>query len=68
MVGESSKMFPCLHSFKWSEIQLDLTTYWPKKYNIRRRNEGVTIAKGKEDAESKTSTINCIMAFEKLKD
>ena len=60
-------MFPCLHSFKWSEIQLDLTTYRPKKFNIRRRHEGVTVV-GKENAESKTSTINCIMAFEKLKD
>jgi len=37
MVGESSKMFPGIHTFKWGEIQLDLTTYWPQYFNIRRR-------------------------------
>lgn len=68
LVGESSKMFPCLHSFDWKDVQTDLTTYWPRKFNIRRPNEGITLAKGKEDAEPKTSTINCIMAFEKLRD
>jgi hypothetical protein len=47
MIGESSKMFPCMHVVKWSEIQLDLETYWPKFFNIRRRNEGVQFFKGK---------------------
>ena len=27
LVGESSKMFPCIHSFDWSDIQKDLTTF-----------------------------------------
>lgn len=40
-------MFPCLHSFDWSDIQLDLTTYPPNKYNIRRPKEGVTVGKSK---------------------
>ena len=48
LVGESSKMFPCIHSFDWNDIQKDLTTYWPKKFNIRAPKQGVTIAKGKE--------------------
>jgi hypothetical protein len=36
LVGESSRMFSCIHSFNWCDIQLDLSTYWPKRYNIRR--------------------------------
>jgi len=47
MVGESSKMFPGMHVFKWSEIQLDLSTFWPKYFNIRRRKEGIKIREGK---------------------
>lgn len=56
-------MFPCMHSFNWADIQLDLTTYLPKRYNIRRPKEGVTTAKGQENAKPNTNTINCIMAF-----
>lgn len=47
LVGQSSKMFPCVHSFNWSDIQLDLTTYPPKKFNIRRPKEGVVTGKAK---------------------
>ena len=28
-----------MHVVKWSDIQLDLTTNWPKYFNIRRRKE-----------------------------
>jgi hypothetical protein len=63
MIAESSKMFPGIHVFKWSEIQLDLETYWPRFFNIRRRKEGVQTRKGKEDDIPGTSTIDCIMAF-----
>ena len=68
MVGESSKHFPAIHSFKWSDIQTDLTTYWPQYFNIRRRKEGVQMRQGKENDQASTSTIDCIMAFEKFKD
>jgi len=68
MVGESSKNFPGMHVFKWSEIQLDLETYWPNFYNIRRRKEGVQTRKGKENDAPGNATIDCIMAFEKIKD
>jgi hypothetical protein len=68
MIGESSKMFPCMHVVKWSEIQLDLETYWPKFFNIRRRGEGIQFFKGKENEKSRGETIDCIMAFEKIKD
>ena len=68
MVGESSKHFPGIHVYKWKEIQLDLETYWPQYFNIRRRKEGVQVRKGKENDTPGTSTIDCIMAFEKFKD
>ena len=54
--------------YKWREIQLDLETYWPQYFNIRRRKEGVQVRKGKENDTPGTSTIDCIMAFEKFKD
>ena len=68
MVGESSKNFAPMHVFKWSEIELDLNTFWPELYNIRRRKEGVKMRQGKENEKPATTTIDCIMAFEKLKD
>jgi hypothetical protein len=46
---------------------MDLTTYFPNTYNIRRKQHGARQYKESEIGKF-GKTINCIMAFEKLKD
>lgn len=41
LIGEPSKCFPIFHTANWKEVQMDLTTYFPNTYNIRRKQHGV---------------------------
>lgn len=65
LVGEPSKCFPVFHTFNWQEIQKDLTMYYPNWFNIRNKKSGCRQVK---EGTKKGGTINCILAFEKLKD
>lgn len=63
MVADSSCRFPTIHTFNWDLIELDLRTYYPKKFNIRHADEGVQYIKGEENSKSEKKNRYCIMAF-----